>query len=53
MGLRTEGADAGGDFLPTAGGELKGTLQINGTQADKIDPLLCKRRRLLHELRRQ
>ena len=31
-----------GDFLPTAGGELKGTLQINGTQNAKIDPLLCR-----------
>ena len=32
----------GGDFLPTAGGELKGTLQINGSMDDKIDPLLCR-----------
>ena len=37
-----ESADSGGDYLPTAGGELKGTLQINGTQNSKIDPLLCR-----------
>ena len=35
-------ADGGGDFLPTAGGELKGTLQINGSMDGKIDPLLCR-----------
>ena len=35
-------ADGGGDFLPTAGGELKGTLQINGSMDEKIDPLLCR-----------
>nr|BAR30367.1 hypothetical protein [uncultured Mediterranean phage uvMED] len=32
----------GGDYLPTAGGELKGTLQINGSMDEKIDPLLCR-----------
>ena len=35
-------ADGGGEFLPTAGGELKGTLQINGSMDEKIDPLLCR-----------
>ena len=34
----------GGDFLPTAGGELKGTLEINGSRDNdgKINPLLCR-----------
>ena len=34
----------GGDFLPIAGGELKGTLEINGSRDKdgKINPLLCR-----------
>ena len=37
-----ENNSGGDDFLPTAGGELKGTLQINGSMDNKIDPLLCR-----------
>jgi hypothetical protein len=37
-----ESNSGGDDFLPTAGGELKGTLQINGSMDNKIDPLLCR-----------
>jgi hypothetical protein len=37
-----ESNSGGDDFLPTAGGELKGTLQINGSMDKKIDPLLCR-----------
>ena len=39
-----ETQDQGRDFLPTAGGELKGTLEINGSRDKdgKINPLLCR-----------
>jgi hypothetical protein len=39
-----EAGIGGGDFLPTAGGELKGGLEINGSRDKdgKINPLLCR-----------
>jgi len=39
-----EAGVGGGDFLPTAGGELKGPLEINGSRDKdgKINPLLCR-----------
>ena len=39
-----EHGQGGGEFLPTAGGELKGTLEINGSRDKdgKINPLLCR-----------
>ena len=39
-----EHGQGSGDFLPTAGGELKGTLEINGSRDKdgKINPLLCR-----------
>ena len=39
-----EADTGGGDFLPTAGGELKGGLEINGSRDKdgKINPLLCR-----------
>ena len=39
-----EAGTGGGDFLPLAGGELKGTLEINGSRDKdgKINSLLCR-----------